>query len=629
MKQWRIYLKYFLITYLIIGGFAYIQLFFVYRNFEPQFVIIPAVVAFVIGILLSQLAGMRERIKAAGERFRAVADMAQEFIYYRNLEGEYLYVSPSVEALTSYSLDDFYSAQNFMDRIIHKDDRKLWETHVNHANDSGHAEEVDVRILTKDNELKWIRHVCAPVYDQKECLIGVRSANIDITDHKLHEEQVYRLAYFDPLTELPNRRLFELNLEAMIDKAYSEDDVFSVLSLDLDRFKNINDSFGHKLGDKVLVEVTRMISELCSGRCLLSRFGGDEFALICAEIEDKDSAEQFARQLIERIEQPFIVDDIAMYMSASVGVAFYPQDGTDVSTLVRNADTAMYKSKKDISSKVLFYHTEFGNETTHFVTTEANIHSAIRNREFVPHYQPKVDMRSGRIIGLEALARWENPEQGLIMPGKFIDVAEETGQIIDIGKLMVECVLADLSCWMEYGIDIPVAINVSARQFANSSYCSDIETMISASELTPGAIEIEITEQVFLGDLDMARERINSFRNSGIRIALDDFGTGYSSLSYLRKLPIDVLKIDKAFVDNITHDKTSQAIMKAITIMCQDLDYMAIAEGVETNEQREQLLNLGCRYAQGYLFHRPMPADQLLELLLNSEAKLPNRSISG
>ncbi|MBD3670686.1 MAG: EAL domain-containing protein [Gammaproteobacteria bacterium] len=617
--QWRIYLKYWLLTYLIIGSFATVQLVFVYDEFHPQFVVIPAVVAFIIGSLLGKLAVVREQLHENGERFRAVADMAQEFIYYRNLSGEYQYVSPSVEALTGYSADEFYKHSNFMDRIVHPEDQASWKRHIDDANGEGIAESLDIRILTRDKQLKWINHVSAPVVNEKGRLIGVRTANVDITAQKLHEEQVFRLAYYDALTGLPNRQLFEKNLEDMIKKSSSEKDVFAVLFLDLDRFKNINDSFGHKLGDKVLVEVTHMVEELCGNDCLLSRFGGDEFVLICADVTDKYTAESFARKIISKIEQPFIIDDIVFYMSASIGVAFYPQDGSDFSTLVRNADTAMYKSKKDMSSKILFYHTEFGNETTHFVTTEAEIHKGIRDKEFIPYYQPKVDIRSGKIVGLEALARWDNAEQGIIMPAKFIDVAEETGQIIEIGKQVVERVIDDMVRWSEDGIEIPVAINVSARQFANSTYCNDIESMMRESPLSTGLIEVEITEQVFLGDLELARERINNFRAKGVRIALDDFGTGYSSLSYLRQLPIDVLKIDKSFIDNITHDDTSRAIMKAIVSICQDLNYMPVAEGVETEEQKEQLLQMGCPYAQGYLFYKAISAEDVRNILLSSE----------
>lgn len=622
MKHWRIYLKYLSMAYLAFGGFAFVQMVVVLKSYSPQFFVIPAVVAFLIGSLLGKLAVMRERLQHASGTLRAVADMAQEFIYYRDLDGKYLYISPSVHDLTAYDEADFFAKSNFMLNVIHPEDRQRWQDYAISSNYGSGAESLDVRILTKDGKCKWIRHVCAPVFDNKNQQIGVRSANMDITEHKLAEEKVSRMAYYDTLTDLPNRRLFEKNLKAMIEKASQEDDVFSVLFVDLDRFKNLNDSFGHHLGDKVLIQVARIIKEFCNQICLLSRFGGDEFVLICSELRDSAAAEKFARGLIDRIEQPFIIDDVNIYISATVGIAFYPQDGTECSMLIRNADTAMYKSKKSMANKVQFYQSEFGNEATQFVTTEANIHAGLRNQEFIPYYQPKVDIRTGQIVGMEALVRWNNTERGIIMPGSFIHVAEETGQIIDIGKQLVEHVIEDIRDWSGLGINLPVAINVSARQFSNSSYCNDIESMFRKSPIPEGSIEIEITEQVFLGDLDMAREHINNFREKGIRIALDDFGTGYSSLSYLSKLPIDILKIDKAFVDNITHDDTSKAIMRAISIMCQDLGYMPIAEGVETEEQKQMLLQLGCNFAQGYLFYKPMSVSEIRELLSTQRQKI-------
>ncbi|MCW9032032.1 MAG: EAL domain-containing protein, partial [Gammaproteobacteria bacterium] len=443
----------------------------------------------------------------------------------------------------------------------------------------------------------------------------VRASNVDITQQKDHDNQIFNMAFYDPLTNLPNRRLFEKNLESMIAKAKETNDVFAIMFLDLDRFKNINDSFGHKLGDKVLIEVTQLVINHCRDNCLVSRFGGDEFVLICSEIENSEQAIKFATNIIKSIEQPMYIDDVSIYISASVGVAFYPDDGADMSILVRNADTAMYKSKKDVSNKVLFYNTEFGDEASHFLSTEHSIHKALDAQEFIPYYQPKIDMSSGKVIGAEALARWVNDEQGIIMPDKFIGVAEETSQIVDIGKQITERVLTDINLWKSIGCEIPVSINVSVRQFANSSYFSELIALLKSQNINPAMLEIEITEQVFLGDLVMAKHRLNEFRSAGFKIALDDFGTGYSSMSYLQELPIDILKIDKSFIDNLAHDKKSLAIMKAISSLSRDLHYEMIAEGVENEEQKNILLGLDCIDAQGYHFYKPMPQDEFTELL--------------
>ena len=599
----------------MIGIAATIQITFIYDGLQIRYVVIPTIVATVIGTLLGYVSDMRIKLSDSNEQFRAVVDIADEFIYYRNLTGEYQYVSPSCERLTGYSTDTFYETPSFMNFIIHDADRKLWNAHVHDIDTECDSEILDIRILTQSGETRWVKHVCATVLDNDGNRIGVRASNIDITDQKNHENQIFNMAYYDPLTNLPNRRLFEKNLDSMIEKAKLNNDVFSVMFLDLDRFKNINDSFGHKLGDKLLIKISEMVTDLCKDDCLVCRFGGDEFVLICSDIENKNQATDFATNIIQTIEDPIHIDDINIYISASIGVAFYPEDGSSMELLVRNADTAMYKSKKDITNKVLFYQSEFGDETSHFISTEQSIHKALDNNEFIPYYQPKVDMSTGKIIGAEALARWLTPEKTLIMPDKFIDVAEETSQIIDISKQMTEKVLLNMNQWEAMKCQVPISINVSVRQFANSAYFSELLALVKSNNISPEMLDIEITEQLFLGDLVTAKQRLDEFRNAGFKIALDDFGTGYSSMSYLSDLTIDILKIDKSFIDHLANDKKSLAIMKAITSLSRDLNYETIAEGVENEEQRDVLLSLNCNVAQGYYFYRPMPEEEFTTLL--------------
>ena len=577
----------------------------------------PFIVSTAIASLIAHLINIRIQLSQSQEQFRAVADIAEEFIYYRNLDGSYKYVSPSCEQLTGYPPDTFYSTPSFMNTIIHEQDREVWMEHVHQINQFCETETLDVRIVTQAGDIKWMRHICATVTDKDGTHIGVRSSNIDITEQKKHEEQIFNIAYYDPLTNLPNRRLLEEKLDSMITSSKDSGDVFSVMFLDLDRFKNINDSFGHKLGDKVLIEVTKLVKNTCKDNCFISRFGGDEFILICSDIDGVEQATEFATEIITNIEQPMYIDNLTIYISASIGVAFYPEDGSDISILIRNADTAMYKSKKDVTNNVLFYHSQYGDETTHFVSTEQSIHKALDNQEFIPYYQPKVDMASGKIVGAEALARWINNEQGMIMPEKFIDVAEETSQIVDISKQITQKVLADMNQWKMLNCELPVSINVSVRQFANSDYFSELKSLVESYGIKAEMLEIEITEQVFLGDLVIAKQRLDEFRSAGFKIALDDFGTGYSSLSYLSELPIDILKIDKSFIDHLAKDKKSLAIMKAIISLSHDMDYETIAEGVEHLEQKNILLDLNCAIAQGYYFYRPMPQKEFTELLSN------------
>ena len=592
-----------------------VQYFLIFKKFELYYVVAPSIVALVLGTFLGYFSLIRNKLKQSNEQFRAVVDIAEEFIYYRELDGKYLYLSPSCEELTGYSTNDFYKKPNFFDELIYEDDKPIWNGHVHNINDEMKAETFDIRIITQQGNIKWIKHICAAVLDENGKKIGVRSSNIDITKQKENDKKIFNMAFYDPLTSLPNRQLFEKSLTSIIENIKNNNDIFALMFLDLDRFKNINDSFGHKLGDAVLVDVSNKLSKYINSECLISRFGGDEFIFICQDLKTTDKTSEFANEIISLLEQPIIIDGIDMYISGSFGVAFYPEDGIDITTLIRNADTAMYKSKKDNISKVIFYQTEFGNEATHFVSTEQNLHRGIDKKEFIPFYQPKVDMTTGKIIGAEALARWMNAEQGMIMPEKFIDIAEETSKIIEIGKQITEKVLQDMMQWKKEGIEIPVSINVSARQFSNRDYFNDLQVLVKKHDIKPEMIEIEITEQVFLGDLVIASKRLNEFRSAGFKIALDDFGTGYSSMSYLHQLPIDILKIDKEFIDGLASNKKSLSIMKAIVAISQDLNYTTIAEGVEKEEQKDILLGLNCNVAQGFLFHKPMPEDEFTTLL--------------
>jgi diguanylate cyclase (GGDEF)-like protein len=506
-----------------------------------------------------------------------------------------------------------------MDAIIHESDQNLWNNHVHHINHDGDAEILDIRIVTQCGKMRWIKHICAPVTDENGDNIGVRASNIDITTQKDHQNQVYQMAYFDSLTQLPNRRLCEKSLCSLIESAKINNDVFCVMFVDLDRFKNINDSFGHRFGDDLLVVISQVISNQCNRQCEVYRFTGDQFVLLCPQVKTRTQASDFAKNIIQRIECPIIIDDITIYMSANIGVAYYPEDGADFDHLVKNADISISKSKKDLNNKVLFYQSVFSDEASHFITTEQSIHKALEDNEFVPYYQPKIDMSTGKIIGAEALARWIKKDGLLLGPDKFIDISEETNQIIAISKQITEKVLVDMQQWEKLNCAFPVSINVSVRQFASASYFSELLALVKEYNISPKNLDLEITEQLFLGDLVIAKTRLDEFRHAGFKIVLDDFGTGYSSMSYLSDLTIDTLKIDKSFIDGLTKDSKALAIIKAIISLSSDLGCEIIAEGVESEEQKNGLLGLHCNIAQGYYFYRPMPEEELTVLLTKQQ----------
>lgn len=584
-------------------------------EFSPVYIIIPLLVATITGTALGYACHTKGKLQQSYEQFRAVADIAGEFIYYRNLDGKYHYVSPSCERLTGYPPSDFYETNNFMDTLIHESDKKLWNNHVHNINHHGDAEILDIRIVTHCGKTRWIKHVCASVTDENGDSIGVRASNIDITEQKNHQNQVYQMAYFDSLTHLPNRQLCEKSLRSMIESAKINNHVFAVMFIDLDRFKNINESFGHRFGDKLLIAMSNVISHECKNLCEVYRFTGDQFVLLCPQLNTRKQAVGLAKKIIQKIECPIIIDDITIYMSACIGVAFYPVDGADFDHLVKNADIAISKSKKDLNNKVLFYQSTFSDEASQFISTEQSIHKALECNQFVPYYQAKVDMSTGKIIGAEALARWMNKDGLLIGPDKFISISEETNQIIAISKQITKKVLFDMQQWEKLNCAFPVSINVSVRQFASASYFSELLALVKEYNISPKYLDLEITEQLFLGDLVIAKKRIDELRLAGFKIVLDDFGTGYSSMSYLSDLTIDTLKIDKSFIDGLTQDSKALAITKAVISLSRDLGCETIAEGVENEDQKNTLLGLHCNIAQGYYFHRPMPAEAFTTLL--------------
>jgi len=611
-SDWPVYARSLLLVAAVLACAVVVQILFIYEEFHPRFIIVPTIVTLIVGSLLGRLAVLRRRLRQKSQEFRAIVDIAQEFTYLRRVDGQYEYVSPSCTAFTGYSQQDFFAQPNLMDRLIHPDDQPRWRSHIHHINDRGEPESFDMRLITKDGAVRWFTHICAPVYDERGRQIGVRSTNVDITQRKEDQARIERMAHYDPLTNLPNRRLLEQELA----RRTAAQHPFAVLFLDLSRFKNVNDSLGHAFGDQLLQRVAQRLQHTCPDGALLCRFGGDEFVIVLPQAVDKGAALDFARRLLNEIERPLLIDSSELRISGNVGVACYPDDGSDSAALIRNADTAMYRAKRRGEDRIAAYHADYSREATHFISIESDLHRALQQGEFLPYYQPKVDLQSGRIVALEALARWRHPDHGLVPPGQFIPIAEETGQITELGKQMLEHVLADLGRWRLLDCAVPIAINVSPRQFTDREFWQRLHSGMAEGGYAPSLLELEITEQVFLGDIDAAATRLHELRGAGFPVALDDFGTGYSSFNYLRRLPVDTLKLDRAFITDVVHEPASRAILRATVGLCEELGLTLVAEGVETEAQRTVLISHRCAQAQGFLFHRPLPAAETEALLL-------------
>jgi diguanylate cyclase (GGDEF)-like protein/PAS domain S-box-containing protein len=435
---------------------------------------------------------------------------------------------------------------------------------------------------------------------------------LDITDRKRAEERIQQLATRDALTGLPNRLLLNDRLSLAISHAQRHGGSLAVLFIDLDRFKYINDSLGHVVGDAFLRAVAERLSGIMRQGDTLARIGGDEFVVLLENIVlVEDAAGQVARKVLASFTEPFMVEGHSLSCSCSVGISVYPSDATDPQMLIRDADTAMYHVKESGRAAYRYFSSEMNTRMQERLHIETGLRRAIAERQFELVYQPKVNIASGEVVGLEALLRWRTPEWGVITPGRFIAVAEDTGLIVEIGRWVLAEVCRQVREWRGRGLALrPVAVNVSVRQFT-SGLVSDIAAAMSEFGVAPGQIELEITESLFMRNAEEVRTILNGLSRLGARVTIDDFGTGYSSLGYIRHFSVNALKIDRAFLSDFTAASQNLAIVRAVITMCRGLGIGVIAEGVETHEQLELLRKLHCDEYQGFLFSPPVGPDEI------------------
>jgi diguanylate cyclase (GGDEF)-like protein len=433
-----------------------------------------------------------------------------------------------------------------------------------------------------------------------------------------HQTQT-RLAYmaeFDALTGLPNRNLLHDRLTQSLVQARRHGWQGAVLFIDLDRFKLVNDTLGHHVGDRLIAEVGRRIKECVRAGDTVGRVSGDEFGVVLPELAQPDDAALVAQKILEALALPFDLGGNEAYVTASIGISVFPSDGPDAETLLKNADMAMYRAKELTRNAYCFFTGEMNQRSVAKLHLNTDLRRAIERREFVLHYQPKIDLADGRIHGVEALLRWSHPQRGMVAPGEFIPALEDSGLIIPVGEWVLEEAARQVRSWQREGLQpLPVAVNLSAKQFRRRDLDALIHRTLSAVGVSASLIELEITESCLMEDPEDAVRLLASLRRAGLRISVDDFGTGYSSLSYLTRLPLNALKIDRSFVRDAVSSSEAASIVRAVIDMAHNLSFTVIAEGVETSEQMAFLRRHGCDLGQGYLFDRPMPAQQLAERL--------------
>ena len=506
--------------------------------------------------------------------------------------------------------------------VVHPDDRPSVKDAMYATLRGRESLNLDFRVVQPDGTVRTVHAQGEKQNDPAGQAVRTRGTMQDITERRRAAEQIRQLALYDSLTGLPNRHLFKEQLSHAVARAKRMGDVLIMLSLDLDRFKRVNDTLGHEGGDLLLKEAAARLSktlrptdyvtndDLDSLNHSVARPGGDEFTVLLAVAQPQDGAKVAAR-ILETLSRPFNLAGNEIVVSASIGIAAFPLDGEDAESLLKNADAAMYYAKEQGKNNYQFYNQSMNTSAVARLTLEAKLHRALERSEFNLYYQPKVDVATGAIVGAEALIRWRHPDVGLVSPAEFIPLAEETGLIIPIGEWVLAAACAEIRGWLQDGLTaVPVAVNISAKQFHQKDICETVKRVLRDYDIPPHLLEVEITESTAMQQAEATAATLRDLKALGLTIAIDDFGTGYSSLSYLKRFPIDSLKIDRSFVTGLPGSSDDAAIAQAIITMAHALRLKVVAEGVENDAQRTFLAANGCDEMQGYYFSRPVPAEE-------------------
>jgi diguanylate cyclase (GGDEF)-like protein/PAS domain S-box-containing protein len=506
--------------------------------------------------------------------------------------------------------------------------KKRWEQHyVNMTADQwaehialleAHKEFRDMELCRLDESGKkiWISISGEPVFDPAGAFKGYRGVGKDITERKLDEEHIHYLANHDSLTSLPNRGMFGDVLRLAIQNGRRYNRGFAVLFIDLDRFKNINDTLGHDAGDKLLQEMSKRLTQTMRESDVVARLGGDEFVVLVQEVSEAKQVSPVARKVLSALVHPMTIQGQECRVTASIGICMFPSEAQDELALMKNADIAMYRAKEDGKNNYKFYSEEMNVHSFERLALETSLRRGLERSEFLLHYQAKLDLNTDRITGVEALVRWQHPEMGIVPPAQFIPLAEETGLIVPIGKWVLHTACAQNVAWQKQGLPpIHMAVNLSARQFADDDLVEDVAYALKATGLQPELLELELTESMVIQNTERAGRVLNEIKKMGVRLAIDDFGVGYSSLTHLKRFPIDTLKVDRSFIRDLPSDSEDKAITEAIIAMGKSLNLTVVAEGVETQEQQSFLQEHACDEMQGFFFSKPIAGDAFAELL--------------
>jgi len=574
---------------------------------------------------------MQEKLKESEKLHRYIVNKSPDIVYMLDAEGRFTFVNQRIESLLGYKKSEIIG-KHYID-FVHEEDHDIARNKFNERRIGTRSNTIiELRLKCKNNESA--RHFetrsvpieinALGIYNKEKPdhnqFVGTYGVARDITERIEAEEIIRFQAYHDMLTRLPNRTLLQDRLNQAIIHTKRNQTKLAIMFLDLDRFKVVNDTLGHIIGDQLLQAVSNRLKGCLREEDTLARIGGDEFTLLLPEIHDKNDSEKIAHKIIDNFKRPFNISGHELFISTSIGIAHYPDNGSTMETLIKHADIAMYHVKDNGKDNYQFYNDDMLEAYSRHLSLENDLRRALQNKEFKLYYQPQINIETNEISAMEALIRWEHPEKGTIPPTEFISLAEETRLIQPIGDWILETACKELKKWRDIGlVDVRIAVNLSAYQFEQDDIINKIIENLKKNNIPGNMLEIEITENVLMKDIENTINKLKKLSNYGVKIAIDDFGTGYSSLNYLKKLPIDTLKIDRSFINDMHNSKEDSSIIKAIIAMAKGMNLNIISEGVETEEQLQQLIEWRCKNMQGFLFSRPITNFDAVKMLMSPE----------
>ena len=564
---------------------------------------------------VNDLRAAEEKLRQSEQRFRGAFENAPIGILLVDRESRIFQANNFASEMLGY--EDLPLDGMHLSRLIRAEDRgQFKETLQRLMSGSDETLRLERRLLRNDSLEIWTNLHMVVQRDTEGAPQYLIVQIADVSEMKLSQRRMERMAFYDTLTDLANRRLFYDRLGQVLEHTQRGNHLAALLYLDLDQFKRVNDTLGHEVGDILLQEVASRLCRCVRKEDTVGRPGGDEFTVLLSEIRTPSDASLVAEKILKALSQPLNISGHQLVITPSIGIAIIPDDGRDANTLMKNSDLAMYRAKEHGRNNFQFYSEEMNTNAVKRLRTEYELRRALDRQEFELYYQPKVRLSDQRIVGMECLIRWHHPERGLLSPVEFIDIAEETGAIVDIGSWVIgEACRAGKSLCDQLGSELEIAINISPRQFKDPNLVSTIRRALRETGLNPSSLEIEITETMLMSEVEAANQTVRKLHQLGLKLAIDDFGTGYSSLNYLKKFPIDTVKVDRSFIMDIPQSADDMAITSAVIAMAHRLNMSVVAEGVETPEQLEFLQNNGCEFAQGYLFSKPLPIASIRPML--------------